>query len=76
MIRGLEMGIDLGANLVPAAGAAGLAVGQPIESVLELAAPEAVEQRTGLRALKFGPVWVFDTEGRVTHLTWLGHRTW
>jgi hypothetical protein len=68
MIWDLEMGIDLDADLVPGAGAAGYAVGQPIESVLEFAAPESVEQRIGVRVLKFGPVWVFEREGRITQI--------
>jgi hypothetical protein len=34
----------------------------------KLAAPESVEQRIGLRVLKFGPVWVFDKDGRVNHI--------
>ena len=65
---GLGDGDRLSADLVPGTGAAGIAIGQPIESVLELTAPESIEQRIGLRVLKFGPVWVFDTEGRVTQI--------
>jgi hypothetical protein len=62
------MGIELDADLVPGVAAAGIAIGQPIEAVLKLAVPDSIEPRVGLRVLKFGPVWVFDRDGRVNHV--------
>jgi hypothetical protein len=47
------MEIDLDADLVPGVGAAGLTIGQPIKSLLEIARLDSVEQRMGLRVLKY-----------------------
>jgi hypothetical protein len=63
------MEIDLDADLVPGVGAAGLAIGQPIKSLLEVARPDSVEQRIGLRVLKYGPVWVFDKDGQINQIS-------
>jgi hypothetical protein len=62
------MEIDLDAALVPGVGAAGLTIGQPTKSLLEVAVPDSVEQRTGLLVLKYGPVWLFDKDGRIDQI--------
>lgn len=58
--------LNLDAAIIPGVGAAGIAIGQPIEAVLRLGPPDGIEDRITLgiffcRVLKYGPVWVFHT---------------
>ncbi|HLK60122.1 MAG TPA: hypothetical protein VKU00_26410 [Chthonomonadaceae bacterium] len=67
--------LDLDAELVPGVEAAGIALGQPVELVLHLESPDAIEQRIGCRVLKYGAIWLFDEAGIVDQIcVWDGYR--
>jgi len=54
---------DLDAEIIPGVSAAGITLGQPIAPVLRFRQPDAIEQRIGVRVLKYGAVWLFEPDG-------------
>src|SRR5688500_14542042 len=59
---------DLNAPIIPGESAAGIRVGQPVDSILAGDTPDAVVELHGCTRFEFGPVRLWVTNGKVSQV--------